>query len=352
MFTLHNGDCLQVLPSIPSGSIDAIITDLPYGTTACAWDEVIPFADMWREVKRVLKPSGSFVTTASQPFTSALIMSNPSDFSHQWIWNKGIAPNPLLSKKMPMKNFEEVLVFYQQYDDTFTDWRREYFKNVFEFIGTTKKKIVDELGQEFDHCFRFGSRQFSIPTFESYGVLVNRFEINQMKGYKEYSEIENTPKTYNPQMVIRGNPVKKGFKGKLKAGGFLGDIEIDTRAFNNSYYPLAILDIPQKRDKLHPTQKPVALYEYLIKTYTNEGENVLDIAMGSGTTIEAAERTGRNSIGIEKDEGIFQSAVLRLKSFTPSNKACSGRVDSSGSPELFPAEISPSEKVTRQSTRR
>jgi hypothetical protein len=273
---------------------------------------VIEFAPMWKEVKRVLKPSGAFITTASQPFTSALIMSNPSDFSHQWIWNKGIAPNPLLSKKMPMKNFEEVIIFYQQYDDTFTDWRREYFKKVFDFIGISKKKIVDELGQEFDHCFRYGSRQFSIPTSESYNILINRFEINQMEGYKEYSEIENTPKTYSPQMVIRGNPVKKGFKGKNKEGGFLGGAEQDTRAFNNCYYPLAILDIPQKRDKLHPTQKPVALYEYLIKTYTNEGDTVLDICMGSGTTIVAAENTGRNSIGIEKDAAIFETAKRRI----------------------------------------
>ena len=112
MFTLHNGDCLQVMPSIPSGSIDAIITDLPYGTTACKWDTVIEFAPMWKEVKRVLKPNGAFITTASQPFTSALIMSNPSIFKTEWIWKKNKPSGMFNSNKMPMINHEAVIVFY------------------------------------------------------------------------------------------------------------------------------------------------------------------------------------------------------------------------------------------------
>ena len=111
MFTLHNGDCLQVMPSIPSGSIDAIITDLPYGTTACKWDTIIPFEPMWKEVKRVLKQNGAFITTASQPFTSALIMSNPSWFKYEWIWDKEIPGNPMLAKVQPLKTHENIVVF-------------------------------------------------------------------------------------------------------------------------------------------------------------------------------------------------------------------------------------------------
>ena len=243
MFTLHNGDCLQVMPSIPSGSIDAIITDLPYGTTACKWDTVIEFAPMWKEVKRVLKPNGAFITTSSQPFSSALVMSNPRFFKYEWIWNKVTARGHLVAKKRPMAQHENILVF------------------------------------------------------------------------------GNGKSTYNPQMVER--PKDKIEVGReMKRSSIVGGVSSGYTKTYTHWYPKTILEYTNAGSSvksIHPTQKPVALYEYLIKTYTNEGETVLDIAMGSGTTIEAAERTGRNSIGIEKDEGIFQSAVLRLKSFTPSS---------------------------------
>ena len=259
MFTLHNGDCLTVLPSIPSGSIDAIITDLPYGTTACKWDTIIPFEPMWKEVKRVLKPNGVFVTTSTQPFTSALVMSNPSFFKYEWIWHKSKCGSSFTSKYRPQQKHENVLVF-------------------------GKGKSV-----------------------------------------------------YNPQMV-EGSPY---YRKRTKNNGdrpnnhSLGVIS-DSETLNTGYrYPETVQYFQQKwrrQDQIHPTQKPVALYEYLIKTYTNEGETVLDIAMGSGTTIEAAERTGRNSIGIEKDEGIFQTAVLRLRSLTPSNNRL--HMDAGDSPRL------------------
>jgi site-specific DNA-methyltransferase (adenine-specific) len=248
MNTLYHGDCLQVLPSIPSGSIDAIITDLPYGTTACKWDTIIPFAPMWKEVKRVLKPNGAFITTASQPFTSALVMSNIKMFKYEWVWDKINGGNPFLVKKRPIIRTESILIFYDK------------------------------------------------------------------------------PCKYNPQINLKNLKAlskQKPIPKKEKSEHF-GEYNWDNK--RNIGYPKNILQFADApRNKLHPTQKPVALFEYLIKTYTNEGETVLDIAMGSGTTIEAAERTGRNSIGIEKDEGIFQSAVLRLKSFTTSNKACSGQ---------------------------
>jgi len=250
MFTLHNGDCLQVLPSIPSGSIDAIITDLPYGTTACAWDEVIPFADMWKEVKRVLKSDGVFVTTTSQPFTSALIMSNPEWFKHEWIWHKSRASNFLHGEIAPLKYHENIAVFSANL------------------------------------------------------------------------------KTYNPELR-KGESYKRRIVQSRKDGGQYTVTNNDNSVVNTRY-PESVLDFPSMRqqDISHPTQKPVALYRYLIRTYTNAGETVLDIAMGSGTTIEAAIIEGRYSIGIEKDTefGYFQVAEKRAKlavlspSFlTPSN---------------------------------
>ncbi len=282
MMNLYHGDCLEIVPTLETGSVDAIITDLTYGTTACKWDTVIEFAPMWKEVKRVLKPNGAFITTASQPFTSALIMSNPKAFRYEWIWNKDFSGNFVSANRAPMKRHENIVVFSEK-------------AHVYNPIMTKKDKPIDK---------------------------------------RKWMNDGSTSQHYQADVKVRQRVLTHSYPSSIING------------FN------AVSGECNNTNRIHPTQKPVALYEYLIRTYTNEGETVLDIAMGSGTTIEAAERTGRNSIGIEKDEGIFQSAVLRLKSFTPSNIACSGRVDSSGSPELFPAEVSSPAKVTRQSTRR
>ena len=228
---LYNGDCLEIVPTLPAGSVDAIITDIPYGTTACKWDSIIPFDDLWRIVKHVLKPRGAFVTTASQPFTSALVMSNPYGFSYSWIWNKKLAGNGILAKQQPLKIHEDILVF---------------------------------------------------------GGI------------------------YRPQM-IKG---KARWKGGIKDnhGTFSG--AESPKVFNDDYYPVSIIEFSgagMRNERVHPTQKPVALYEYLIKTYTNEGETVLDITMGSGTTGVACANTGRNFIGIERDAEYFAIAKKRIE---------------------------------------
>ena len=255
MFTLHNGDCLQVMPTIPSGSIDAIITDLPYGTTACKWDVIIPFPEMWREVKRVLKPTGVFVTTSREPFTSLLIVSNLEWFKYDWSWIKSLSAGFMHSKNMPLPSHENIPVFSPApigHKSLLGDKRMQY--NPQGVKPSRRKATMPNKEGDSDHKLFRKSVKPIVPHGENYP--------------KSWIDISNA--------------------SNLERG-------------------------------LHSTQKPVALYEYLIRTYTNEGETVLDIAMGSGTTIEAAERTGRNSIGIEKDEGIFQTAVLRLKPFTPSN---------------------------------
>lgn len=238
MYTLYNGDCLEIMPTIPAGSIDAIITDLPYGTTRCKWDTIIPFKPMWKEVKRVLKPRGIFITTANQPFASAVIMSNVEYFKYELIWSKTRNTHPFFAKIRPLPSHESILIF-------------------------------------------------------------------------------GNPKTYNPQKEKSSDyKVNNGF-GKLR-GDNKGDKWNGQSEIRNEKFPKSVIQISNPsigNGNLHPTQKPVSLYEYLIKTYTNEGETVLDIAMGSGTTIEAAERTGRNSIGIEKDESIFQIATQRISQF-------------------------------------
>ena len=238
---LIHGDCIEKMKEIPDGSVDMILADPPYGTTACKWDSIIPLEPMWEQLKRVIKPNGAIVMTASQPFTSALVMSNPKMFKYDWCWRKPKGTGHLNAKKMPMRDKEDIVVFYKN------------------------------------------------------------------------------PCTYNPQMVA-GEPYKakpgRGCARKSKANGEdcygkYQDVREDNQGFR---YPRQVIEHPIcERDRLHPTQKPVALMEYLIKTYTNEGETVLDFTMGSGTTGVACICEGRNFIGIEKDEKYFQIAVERIR---------------------------------------
>ena len=227
-FQLLHGDTLERMREIPDGSIDMILCDLPYGTTACKWDSVIPFEPLWAAYKRVCKPNAAVVLTAGQPFTSALVMSNVSDFSHNWSWKKRPV-NFLNAKKQPMRNLEDVLVFGR-------------------------------------------------------GV------------------------TYNPQGLVAQRRINKR-SNSTETNGAHGRENVSE--FTN--YPDQIIEVINGERGLHPTQKPVALMEYLIKTYTNEGETVLDNTMGSGTTGVACQNTNRNFVGIERDDNYFTIARNRIR---------------------------------------
>lgn len=241
---LLQGDCLELLPTIPAGSVDLVLTDPPYGTTACSWDAVIPFEPMWREVRRVLKPRGAAVFTASQPFTSALVMSNTDWFKYCLVWEKTRATGHVHAKNKPMKKHEDILVFSP---------------------GTTV------------HASQSATRM-----------------------------------TYNPQGLIKlAVPVKvRGAKGSMSV--------MAPRPSHRDYeqefvgYPTSVVSFASEGATVHPTQKPVALTEYLIRTYTNEGETVLDFTMGSGTTGVACANTGRKFIGIERDDKYFAIARDRV----------------------------------------
>ena len=234
---LINGDCLLEMQEIPSKSIDMVLTDPPYGTTACKWDSILPLEFMWHELKRVTKENGAIVMTASQPFTSALVMSNPKWFKYDWIWRKPKGTGHLNAKKMPMRDKEDILVFYKS------------------------------------QC------------------------------------------TYNPQFS-QGSPYKNK-AGNPEKSTSMTDCYGKYTNFRNDNdgrrYPKQVLEFPVvERGTVHPTQKPVALMEYLIKTYTNEGETVLDFTMGSGTTGVAAKRLNRNFVGIELDHHYFNIAKERI----------------------------------------
>jgi len=240
---LHNADCLKAMKDIDDGSVDMVMADPPYGTTACAWDSIIPLEPMWEHLKRVIKPNGAIVMTASQPFTTTLIASNMKMFKYEWIWEKTVATNFMFVKKQPAKKHENILVFYKKqptYNIQFekgkpySDKRTHRYKNG---VGCERESIADIMKQ----------------------------------GIKK--PIDNKGKRY-PSTI---------------------------RKFSNG-----------NKGNVHPTQKPVALMEYLIKTYTNKGEMVLDFCMGSGTTGVAARRLGRNFIGIEKDKEYFNNAKQRI----------------------------------------
>jgi site-specific DNA-methyltransferase (adenine-specific) len=232
---LRLGDCLEVMQTIPNKSIDAIICDLPYGTTACKWDSVIPFEPLWGAYKRIIKDNGAIVLTAAQPFTSALIISNIKWFKYCWVWDKANPTGFLNAKKQPLRQTEDIVVFYD--------------------------KLI----------------------------------------------------TYNPQMEIRGKPRIKGGYNKLYGSENYGKF-YNSCSKNNLYYPTNLLKVSNahKKGKVHPTQKPVELMEYLVKTYTNQNDIVLDNCMGSGTTGVACKNLGRNFIGIEQDPNYFEVAKARI----------------------------------------
>ena len=224
------GDCLDRMKEIQSGSVDMVLADPPYGTTACKWDSIIPLEPMWEQLKRIIKPDGAIVMTAAQPFSSILGASNVINLRYSWVWEKSAATGHLNAKRMPMKNHEDVLVFYKRQP------------------------------------------------------------------------------TYNPQGIQAfGKVTRRGGNG-----GCYGKSGVENlQQFTN--YPRTIQKFASEGKTVHPTQKPVALMEYLIKTYTNEGETVLDFTMGSGSTGVAAVNTGRKFIGIELDLNYFNIALERIE---------------------------------------
>ena len=231
---LFCGDCLEVMKQMPDKSVDMILCDLPYGTTACAWDSVIPFDKLWKQYNRIIKDNGAIVLFGAEPFTSKLILSNLKNYRHKWVWNKNNSCGFALAKIRPFQICEDIIVF-----------------------GKNK---------------------------------VNYYPIMEKKNYRTKGGATSSSKVY----------------GKI----------IPTKKRNDLFYPKNLLNFTKansKKNCIHPTQKPVPLCEYLIKTYTNEGDVVLDNCMGSGTTGIACKNLNRKFIGIELDEEYFKIAENRIK---------------------------------------
>ena len=234
MYELHQGDCLEIMKDIPTGSVDMILCDLPYGTTDCKWDSVIPLNELWKEYERIIKEDGAIVLTAAQPFTTQLINSNMKLFKYCWYWIKNTPTGFCFAKYQPMRKVEDVCVFYKK-----------------------------------------------------------------------------APK-YNPQGLVRIENPKPKIRKEIKRKDWIYRDTLNgefTPQWTN--YPNNVLEVKTERG-YHPTQKPVPLFEYLIKTYTDEGMVVLDNCMGSGTTGVACINTNRRFIGIEMDEKYFNIALNRI----------------------------------------
>tara|TARA_R100001594_G_scaffold92240_2_gene126548 strand:- start:196 stop:939 length:744 start_codon:yes stop_codon:yes gene_type:complete len=239
---LYNGDCLEVMKSIQDKSIDAIITDPPYGTTACKWDSVIPFDLMWEQLNRIIKDNGAIVLFGSEPFSSALRMSNIKNYKYDWKWLKSRTTGFQMARKRPMKDYEDILVFYKKQPTYYNTKLKELDKPIKSWRKNGKGgSILNEVKTKKDRVQKFTN--------------------------------------FNRQ----------------------------TLKFNNEH------NVGKNK---HPTQKPLALMEYLIKTYTNELETVLDFTMGSGTTGVACLNTNRDFIGIELDKEYFKIAQERIKEET------------------------------------
>ena len=249
MCDLYNGDCLEVMDRLIENNIkvDAIIADPPYGTTACKWDSIIPFPEMWERLNKLIKPNGAIVLFGSEPFSSYLRMSNIKNYKYDWIWEKSNPSNIALANKQPMKYHEIISVFYSK--------QCMYNKQM--------------IPRDSDHIKQAHNSGYTFHNSQSDQTGLKYIEVDSKKYNKDFK---------NSSSVLKFNSLRPNAKEFVK----------------------------------HPTQKPIALMEYLIKTYTNEKETVLDFTMGSGTTGVACKQLNRDFIGIELDEKYFDIAEDRI----------------------------------------
>ena len=287
---IYNMDCLEGMKKIPDGSVDAIICDLPYGTMKGIddrhdWDEVIPSDKLFEQYERVLRRNGVAILFSQEPYTRHLRTFNPRnmEFCYPMIWLKDSAGNALMSKSAPISYFEDINVFVKVHDTQLLHPLRDYFGNVLEFCGG-KKIVISQIGGKADHTFRNGSSQFSLCTEATYNELIEKFHIDQMKGFRPYKELAEINRTFNRTFNL---PVGKDSKSN-------------------------VLQYVKDTDGFHPTQKPVALIADLVRTYSNESDTILDNCMGSGTTAVACIKEKRHFIGFELNKEYYDKACQRI----------------------------------------
>ena len=303
---LMHGDCLEKMKLIRNSSVDLILCDPPYGTikgmnlglndlykNKTIWDNVINLDEMWKHINRILRVSGICILFGQEPFSNSLINSNPSNlkFCYRAIWEKNKFGNGLNRYKALLNFYEDILIFTKIDDYEKIHPLRSYSEEIFNYINKSKKEINKDLGnRKAEHFFYFNSSQFELCTIETYKKLIELYDLNKLKGFIEYKELKNIDNDY-----------------KKKYGKTFNLWEC--KSFKSNIFKYS-----KESKSLHPTQKPVALLEDLIKTYSNENDTVLDFTMGSGSTGVACKNTNRNFIGIELSEEYFNIAKERIHS--------------------------------------
>lgn len=296
---LHHGDCLDIMPTLAPGSIDLIVCDPPYGTIkgmtthswsddTTHWDTAIEPEALFTACERVLRVNGTLVLFAQEPYTSRLITQAHGNlpFSYRMAWKKEHFGNPLIARSAPVSYFEDILVFFKKYETNLRNPLREYSRRVKAFTGATAAQVGRVLGHGgANHFWRADSVQFSLPTRSTYDQLTAAYNLSAMPGFMTYDEMKHSEMAL-PGRVFRLPPGRN--------------------------HKSNVLEYARDRDKYHPTQKPVALLEDLIQTWSNPGDTVLDFTMGSGSTGVACIRAGRQFIGIEKEQKYFDIAADRI----------------------------------------
>ena len=312
MIELIHGDCLEKMKDIESGSIDMILTDPPYGNMKnapstwdaekTAWDKCIPQKELNDECNRVLRTNGTVALFSQEPFTSRMIMQahNNVPFSYRLVWFKDSFANALGCNKAPVSYTEDICLFFKKHNKHDFDGfhpLRSYAEEVCNFINKTKREIFSDMGsQGLCHFMRYNSTQFNMCTEKTYSELIGLYGIDCMVGFRGFTELTKEDKEYRFNLIE-----------KMTAAS--------PKVFNlpeGARYKSNVLEYKKDYTGLHPTQKPVALIEDLIRAYTNDGDTVLDFTMGSGTTGVACKNLNRDFIGIELNRDYFEIAKKRI----------------------------------------
>lgn len=313
---LIQGDCLNILPLLKAESVDLILTDPPYGTikgmklgtwdtSTTEWDETICHESYFKECNRILRANGTLILFSQEPYTSRLITEAHRNvpFSYRKIWKKNNFANSFIVNKAPVSYFEDICIFFKKHPKhDFKGFHplRPYAKKILDFIGVDTELIVRQIGQKVDHFFRVNSPQFTLCTEDTYLQLIEIYGIDKVEGFETFAGLKFIDTLYRKkiieEMTLLYPKVFNLHEGKK--------------------YKSNILEFKKDCTRYHPTQKPVALMEDLIKTYTNARMTVLDFAFGSCTTGVAAKKLNRRFIGIEKNLKYFKIAKRRLKNET------------------------------------
>lgn len=303
---IYNEDCLEGMKRIPDGSVDCIICDLPYGTMKgatiegwknkgdmCEWDDRIPSDQLFEQYKRVIKRNGTICLFSQEPYTSHLrtFDAESIEFCYPMIWKKDHYGNPMLAKIAPVSYFEDISVFRKRQKVTSPNHPlRPYFQQILSQIKGGKAEVMKRIGGKADHTFRSSSTQFSLCTEQTYNELIEVFGIDKMEGFKPFAELVAINDAFDEE----------------KTGSIFNIPEGKTHLSN-------ILEFKKDSDGFHPTQKPLSLIRFLVQTFSNPGDLVLDNCMGSGTTAIACIREKRHFIGFELNEEYYNKACKRIE---------------------------------------